>query len=314
MSDPVWWSVPQAAAWIRTRDLAALQALDARQAQSLFLASEAISGAVTAARQCLVEALKLGRFAARGRRIDGTVELIPQEFWQEGGQFSDEPDQGVVAGRPGEPTRWIDIAVASEDCSGHWQGPASILEEGAMSLGDVLSELWQEPEDFVAWFLAHHAVAVTGLDGAGQEVPIARRVFEVPFTIDAGNSGLTTGDGRHSWSAVMLELAEPRLATPPRRATYASPATYSAGEVPEQFMAWAKDRRENEVIITVDLAEDALRGPKDRAGNRTGGMLVQGTGLSRETIRAWVKTLPAGWRAVRGEPPSRKERAQRKVG
>jgi hypothetical protein len=55
-----WWTVPQAAVWIRTRDRAAVDKLDERQSGSLALASMAIAGTLTAS-ACLREALRLGR-------------------------------------------------------------------------------------------------------------------------------------------------------------------------------------------------------------------------------------------------------------
>jgi hypothetical protein len=63
-----WWRVPRAAVWIRTRDRVAVDKLDERQSGSLALASMAIAGTLTAS-ACLREALRLGRFAARGRLV-----------------------------------------------------------------------------------------------------------------------------------------------------------------------------------------------------------------------------------------------------
>lgn len=87
--------------------------------------------------------------------------------------------------------------------------------------------------------------------------------------------------------------------------TYRPAASYSASAVPNQFTRWAEERNRGGVIITAPMAEDAMRGPKNENGDRAGGLLAEGTGLSRETIRAWVATLPNEWRARRGEPPSR---------
>jgi len=62
-----WWTIPQAAVWIRTRDLSAVQALDFRQRTSLFIAADTIPGVFPTATDCLREALKRGRLAGRGR-------------------------------------------------------------------------------------------------------------------------------------------------------------------------------------------------------------------------------------------------------
>jgi hypothetical protein len=43
-------------------------------------------------------------------------------------------------------------------------------------------------------------------------------------------------------------------------------------------------------------------------GQRSRRDLVAGARLSREIIRAWMKTLPDGWCANRGESPFRRKR------
>ena len=92
----------------------------------------------------------------------------------------------------------------------------------------------------------------------------------------------------------------------PLAPTYARTVTYSAKVVPEQFTRWAEEQWHANVIITDRMAEDAMRGPKNENGDRIGGgRLPAGTGLSRETIRAWVAKLPEERRARQGVPPSR---------
>ena len=83
--------------------------------------------------------------------------------------------------------------------------------------------------------------------------------------------------------------------------TYPSPVMYSSERVPEEFSSWADAQHKAGVIITVPMAEDTMRGVE-----RRGGLLMAGRGLSRETIRAWIKSLPNGWYALRGETPSRR--------
>jgi len=218
-----WWTVPQAAVWIRTRDLPAVQALDHRQEKSLFMAADMIPGVFPAATDCLREALKRGRLAVRGRMAlpqlavtDGQPawrllgdrpERVPEGFWQSGGAFTDDLEHGVVATAPGVPERWMDLVVEVDDCVGHWQAPGSVLGQGRMPINRVLPS---EPDDVAQWLLAHPDVVVTGVDGSGARVAIERGMFNVPLLIDRHNGVLMTPDGRAAWRAVELELAPSR--------------------------------------------------------------------------------------------------------
>lgn len=215
-----WWTIPQAAVWIRTRDLGAVQALDVRQRTSLFVAADTIPGLFPAAMECLREALRRGRFAVRGRLalrelavsggqpawrlLDDGPRLVPETFWQSGGDFSDDPEHGVVAAAPGEPERWKGLAVNVDDCVGQWQAPASVLGQGPVPMSRVLPS---EPDDVPQWLLAHPDVVVTGVDGSGARVAIERGMFAYPLVIDRDNGVLTTPDGHLTWRAVELELA-----------------------------------------------------------------------------------------------------------
>jgi hypothetical protein len=100
-------------------------------------------------------------------------------------------------------------------------------------------------------------------------------------------------------------LAAQAPLTSPGLPTYPRPVTYAQDRVPEQFTLWAKEQHDKGIIVTFELAEDAMRGPKDSAGTRAGGLLRHGVGLSRTTIRKWVEDLPEGWQAKQGVPPSR---------
>ena len=218
-----WWTIPQAAVWIRTRDLSAVRALDSRQQKSLFMAADMIPGVFPAATDCLREALKRGRLAVRGRMAlrelagaDGQPawqllgdepEMVPQEFWQSGGDFTDDLEHGAVATAPGAQERWKDLVVEVDDCVGHWQGPESVLGQGRMPMNRVLPT---EPDDVAQWLLAHPDVVVTGVDGSGARVTIERGMFNVPLLIDRHNGVLMTEDGRTTWRAVELELAPSR--------------------------------------------------------------------------------------------------------
>jgi hypothetical protein len=218
-----WWTIPQAAVWIRTRDLSAVQALDFRQRISLFIAADTIPGAFPAATDCLREALKRGRLAVHGRKalpeLKGTEgepayrllgdepEMVPESFWQGGGEFTESLEHGVVAMAPGEQERWKDLVVRIDDCVGRWQAPESVLGGAGMPISRVLPS---EPDDVPEWLLAHPDVVVTGVDGSGARVAIERGMFNSPLLIDRHNGVLMTQDGQMIWRAVELELASSR--------------------------------------------------------------------------------------------------------
>lgn len=364
MSEPIalWWTIAQAAVWIRTRDLAAVAALSPAEARSLAVATQSIPGVWTAAHRCLLEALRRQHLEARGtlvrphddadtgertyRTLGGRPEWISRECWASGGGFDDDPEDGVKVIIPGDTARWSDLAVEADACRLRWPSPASILDGRPLPLGSALGQLSREPEDFDGWLLTHPDVVVTGIDGSGRRTPIDKGEFNAPLEVDPIHHTIRTEGGGRSWFAVILQpapessvegnpldrwrdaLADPPLITngrpaptdpatgplagpptgSPRAPTYASPITYSADKVPEQFQEWARAQHDAGIVITADNAEDAMRGAKGRNGHRSGGRLVHGTGLSRETIRAWMKTLPDGWCATRGESPTRRKR------
>ena len=94
--DAACWTIPQAAVWIRTRDLGAVEGLNADQVRSLVLAADIRKG-ILAASDCLRAALKGGRLFAQGTAsMDATPSKIPESFWQDG-EFSDNGDRGVGA-------------------------------------------------------------------------------------------------------------------------------------------------------------------------------------------------------------------------
>jgi hypothetical protein len=196
-----------------------VEALDRRQTLSLAMLEDAVAGGIEASR-CLVEALRRGVIVARGRLALREIEMgtgtlrwrilddapasIPQAFWEAGGHFTDDLDHGVIAQAPGEHERWKDLRLNAEDCVGHWPTPATIFEEGGLSLRDALGRL--PPEDRPIWLLTNPAVRATGLNASEAAVPIA---FDRPLVVDPDKNAVTTEDGRLSWSAVTLDLAAP---------------------------------------------------------------------------------------------------------
>jgi hypothetical protein len=297
------WTVPQASVWIRTRDLATVREMDPRTARSLVETALAFPGVLIAS-GCLVAALRAGRFSTLGRltlrqvtaagaapdRILGDGrERTPQEFWQSGGALSDN-DGSVVAAAPDDAGRWIDLDVEANDCIGHWQPPAAILGDDPLSLGQVAAHLEREPIDYLLWLLTHPAVTVTGLYDRAErpERMTVDRAALARAVIDCEADTVT--DGRLSWSAVMVELAqvesepEPEDAgkrpnAKPRKPTY------------EEIRAWYADRVEQ-------WPANRLPPPRD-VDLRNASQFFSNKGLKVRGIRSDV-------RKARGEeaPPS----------
>ena len=215
----LWWTVPQAAAWIRTRDRRTVEALDPQQSLSLEMLEQAVPGSIEAA-QCLVQALGHGRIGVQGRLalrevevgtgavrwrvVDDAFAPISHAFWRTGSCLTDEVDDGIIAQAQGERERWKDLRLNAEDCMGYWPAPATIFEHGSLSLYDAVERLPPEPEDRPIWLLMNPAVRATGLDASRVVVPID---FNRPLVAYPGKNAVATQDGRLSWSAVTLDLA-----------------------------------------------------------------------------------------------------------
>jgi hypothetical protein len=192
-----------------------------RTARSLTMAALAMPDVLTAS-EGLVATFRAGRFAAYGRLIARQVtttgeaperilgdgrEKISQEFWTDGGDLSDDLELGVMARAPaGDAARWVDLDVEANACIGHWQPPAAILGEGALSIGQFAAQLEPEPIDRLRWLLTHPAVIVTGLNDRAEcvTIPAAALAFG---KADIEADTLTTRDGRLIWSTVMVDLA-----------------------------------------------------------------------------------------------------------
>lgn len=94
----------------------------------------------------------------------------------------------------------------------------------------------------------------------------------------------------------------------PQKPTYQREIEYSPKRVPKQFQQWAKKQHKAEGTVTEEMALSAMIGPKDATGKRSGGRLPPGKHLVRETVRAWLHSLPEDWQAARGIPPSRRRK------
>jgi hypothetical protein len=153
---------------------------------------------------------------------------------------------------------------------------------------------------------------VTGLNDRAERVPIDQMAL-VYGGRNLNTNTVATTDGRLTWSEVTVELLPQEQASAQGRPEASAPeppsVTYSSEQVPPEFKSWATTQHDESIIITGAMAEDAMRGYKDDAtGQRMGGVLPPGVGLSRENVRKWMKSLPEGWCAKHGEPPSRQKR------
>lgn len=308
-----WWTIPQAATWVLHRDLDRIARMEARSIVSLFIVDEVEPGTLWAAK-LIYAALRKGLLQGYGQRSQKSgKEFIPQAFWDREAFFDEQIDVGVVARFDGLPPATLSVWLDAEACQVLWPMPSSTIPHSPMTLSAVLEGL-HAPADIAPplLLLTHPSVSVSGLNAKGDRVLIDRVALGKAF-VDSATDSITTTDGRHSWSAVAVSVSEvfdvTARVSPVQPSeqfpTYAAQPTYRTDEVPDQFRDWAKERNLGGIIITVPLAEDAMRGPADDSGQRAGGLLAPGVGLSRETIRAWVKSLPDGWIAVQGTPPAR---------
>ncbi len=222
-----WWTVPQAAVWIRTRDHTTVERLDERERKCLPLAAMAIEdvtegeGAL-AASKCLGTALQRGRLGANGRRAQLEVvdamdepqpwiletddERIPEEFWKAANFLPSIGDEGDGAAVPGERERWLRITVLAADCIRLWPHPSSFLTRMPMPIGAAVADLMTEPAERLGWLLIRPDVTVTCLNAEGERVPMDRGIFRTSdFTIDNTTNSMSA-EGRR-WVSVMVGLA-----------------------------------------------------------------------------------------------------------
>lgn len=186
-----WWTVPQAAVWIRTRDLERVRGLEPHQKVSLEAADKAASGSRAAAILCLLLAFKHGAVVPHGwpagAKFGPVGSPIRHPEWTNailGDKGDADTDSGKVEG----------LSVRAAEVIDYWPAPATILADGPVRLKLARARLNQE--DPIDWLLRHPAVIVTGRNAAGE-----RR------TIDTAECDVTDPDERLHWSAVMLSLA-----------------------------------------------------------------------------------------------------------
>jgi hypothetical protein len=204
-----WWTVPEAAVWIRRRDMAEVRALGPRERVNLSMATLTIQGAFDAAHECLLPVLREGRVAAYGRGHG--LEEIPVELWK-GATFLDvwknkkTPVSVTAAWSDPQQTRWREVLVPAEYCQIYWPMPASILAGGTLTLAALAERL--NKFDVIHWLLDHPAISVTGLNDRGERVPIDRAVL-VEGTRDYETNTLTTQNERLCWSQIAVAQAQP---------------------------------------------------------------------------------------------------------
>lgn len=216
---PTWWTVPEAAVWIATRKLTAVQSLDLRARASLFIASEVVSGAYEASFE-LLAGLREGRLQAlgwpRSRPWAAASQVIPSDFWKAPTEFS-EGETGVE-GLRGQGDAMVGLLLESDEVMAKWESPRSLLDGEKIPLGVAIGRLMNE--NLTAYLLRHAEVCVTGLNANGERVEVDRDVFRTNATIDRVAHSVRTADGRLHWSAVMVELrAATEVPAPPPAST-----------------------------------------------------------------------------------------------
>jgi hypothetical protein len=243
--DQEWWTVPQAAVWIRTHDLAKVEALGGDVTLDV---AEVLHPGAAVAIQFLVKALQRGRVEdgelyvlVRSRGIlQGSVERcdIPPSFWSNRGDLQLEVDEStvrVIARRPAcvetnwNTITWTSITIAAEDCRRCWPSSAEVLAT-PLSLLDAFQRL-TTAVDHLPWLLTHPDVIVTGLNAKGERVEVDRAVL-----LRGSRKGNAIGilpDGPW-WKEVMLDLRSPPQETVAVNEPQAHTATADA--TPQPFV------------------------------------------------------------------------------
>jgi hypothetical protein len=224
-----WWTIPQAAVWIRTRDLALVRSLPEKARVYLFVADAVAPGSFTAATVNLLAAFKNGRVVPHGwpRGEDHIRRPIRGDYWRAGASFS-ESDAGVEAMLPTLQDPMEGLTVEANDVLGHWPCYANLLEDGPLPLWDAIG--WLPEEDCPTWLLQHPSVMVTGLDADAVRQMIDKDVFRTDSIVNPDHASISTADGRHTWSSVMVEWISAAPPDTPEQTT-AAPAEPSLHKV-----------------------------------------------------------------------------------
>jgi hypothetical protein len=288
MTTTEWWTVPQVAAWIRTRDFDLVRGLDPFVDLPMAMADAVAPGAFEA-RHLLKAALANDRFSARGRSavreitetgwtwryLETDPQHIPLSFWTDDAGDFDILSNGVAATSAtavGE--YWADVSIMANDCVAHWPRPVSLLEAGSVRLVDIMAQL--QPEDCLAWWLTHPDVTVTGLDSAGVRVPVDRDNFGRRFTIDSDCNSLTAEGFR--WPAPMVCITsdapqvtaspaplilapEPLPTRPDIQLQKVRPAPEGSGNTPyfdDKLVAWVVQGVDDKKFKSCKAASEAI--------------------------------------------------------
>lgn len=292
--EPLTWGVVHTAIWIATRQLELVE---------MVLSGESIDDASSALRNVIGE--------RRDLWPDKDPPLLTpavQDLWRrcvaENITMYGRPEN-KGASSPIPATAWAGLEIQDGGREGVIAAPHDRHRPGVAWWGGLTLKC----EDVqLLWPLEHAEVPV---QDRKPEPVLPTRDSGPPPGDDAPTAELVDYDpsaevmNRHNETSERQRVPRPAVGSLP---TYSPEPTYSPGNAPDEFKSWADEQHSEGIVITVAAAEDAMRGPQDENGNRFGGRLRQGVGLSRDTIREWVKTLPDGWYALRGETPSRKRK------
>ena len=141
-----WWTMPQAAVWIRTRDLALVRSLPEKARVHLFAADAVAPGTLGLPRSTYLPPSKKGASCRMAGRVVKTTFRRPirGDYWSAGASFS-ESDAGLGAMLPTLQDPMEGLTVEANDVLGHWPCYANLLEDGPLPLKDAIG--WLPEED-----------------------------------------------------------------------------------------------------------------------------------------------------------------------
>lgn len=311
MVDDNIWTVPQAAVWIRTRELSAVRGLEGQARHLLSEAEAVVPGATDAAWLPLRLALLADHVRSWAKvESDDEWEQIPANFW-EGANFTDAVEAVTASGplriadRQWRRARLRDICLEADDCCGHWLTPTEVLGSGPLSISLARRALPAGDEEWFPWFLTHPAVLVTGLNRDGERVPIDHGTIMTRGEIDHATDSLATADGRVSLSAITAEL---RLAVAVAVRENTLTAMVHAQTGPRVPPRTEEAPSEADLLSTLTLEmvnrKNVTKDPRDRESMRI--WMKDELGLSRKDADALYYQMPKPLRAApMGRPPGK---------